>query len=104
MNLLQVITFLILGLIVAESAPIYPFNVTSDFKVTPCDDCCSPVHTLQGIFRFFGVNYDQFSITSNGLIQFGNGCDYGYTPLPFPSTIYPSLAVYWADADLRSRI
>ena len=94
--------FLILVLVgVTLSFPLFPYN-TPSATVSDCsrsDDCCNDNIHLQGIFPYFGVEYTAYGVSSNGLIAWGNNCNTSYIDLP----ITPNLAVYFNDADFRSK-
>ncbi|MRR23305.1 hypothetical protein EG830_10045, partial [bacterium] len=49
-------------------------------------------------FRFYGINYTQFHVTSNGLVMFGSGSG-DYTEDPIPSTATPNnfISAFWDD-------
>jgi hypothetical protein len=73
------------------STPTYsppPCSGTSILAAGPVgDDVASSTVTMPFNFDFFGSSYNQFGVTSNGIIQFGPGTySTGYTPSGIPST------------------
>ena len=102
---MTIVKFLTLLLVITIqltiAAPLFPF-LPAQGRVANCDDCCGAITNLRGNFTFFGIQYNKYLITSNGLVQFNTtSCVTEYTPIPFPITSLPVLAVYWGDADIR---
>ncbi|MEI6946705.1 T9SS type A sorting domain-containing protein [Paraflavisolibacter sp. H34] len=64
------------------------------------DDAVSASLPIGFNFAFFGTTYSEFSISSNGNIQFGAPSG-GFTPQAIPGTSQPNnfIALCWADLD-----
>jgi hypothetical protein len=63
---------------------------------TYLDDDVSPIENIGFVFNYGGTNYTDFSVTSNGLFQFG---DYAVTDFNnvIGSLVGPYLVPYWDD-------
>ncbi len=69
-----------------------------------CDDCYIEGFTLPFTFNFFGTNYSEIDITSNGFITFGDGFEFsGYSPSSIPNVANPNnfIAGVYGDLDPR---
>ena len=68
-----------------------------------CDDYCDKEQKLKHGFKikFFGETHDEFWPCSNGLISFKGEVE-TCTPIKFPNTDHPVVAVFWGDVDLRA--
>ncbi len=73
-----------------------------------CDDGVSPVMPIGFTFRYAGVSYKNWSMSTNGVIFFETGAPgtastggSSYTPTNLPSTVFgtnkPALMPFWAD-------
>nr|WP_207790277.1 nidogen-like domain-containing protein [Glacieibacterium frigidum] len=69
---------------------------------SPNDDGSSNELNLPFTLNFFGQNYSTFYVNNNGNISFGNPLG-TFTPSPFPASIQPIIAPYWADVDTRNQ-
>lgn len=116
--MLKAIT-LILTISMALGVPLYPtsgetaffgaqnYDFTFFTTLPPaalCDDCCTNAIPTSGPFEFFGISYTAFTVSLNGVVSFGDECQFRYTPKQFPATEnIPVLAPYWADVDNRGK-
>jgi len=68
-----------------------------------CDDCSSPVINIGFTFTFYGINYTQCVVTSNGYITFNLANANGYSPwsissgIPNPSLPINAIMAPWQD-------
>lgn len=89
-------------------APPYPFVGGTSMNVSQ-DDVWAPAFTLPFKFCFFGNNYSQIQVGSNGVISFNivtapGTCAYDLRGLTIPNTAFPIRnAIYgvYQDIDLR---
>jgi len=74
---------------------IYPGNVVYEGYY---DDRSWGPYNIGFNFNYYGNNYSQFHVTSNGLVMFGTG-SYDYTEDPIPSGGSPNnyIAAFWDD-------
>jgi hypothetical protein len=64
------------------------------------DDMSSPSLALPFTFNFYGVNYNQVFINTNGNISF-TAPYFNFTANPFPDPSFNMIAPFWADVDTR---
>lgn len=84
-------------------APPYPFNQGTSLFIG-IDDIYSPAIALPFEFCFFGVNYNQIVVGSNGVISFDIADANAYCPWSFtasaPSAILPTNAIFGVYHDI----
>ncbi len=85
----------------------YPFNFGTGFSIGT-DDLWTPVVNLPFPFCFYGTNYTQCVVGSNGLISFNAAYAGGYCPWAFtascPSAALPLNAIYGVYHDIDPSI
>lgn len=83
--------------------PPYPFNAGTGFSIGT-DDVWSPLINLPFDFCFYGTNYSQIVVGSNGLISFDATYADGYCPYAFtaqcPSAALPLNSIFGAYHDI----
>lgn len=82
------------------SEPAYSnFNYTGGSSLTGCDDCVQGPYNIGFSFNYFGNNYTQFYVSSNGWIGFSAGQTNGYTAQFLPNGGAPKNAILadWED-------
>ncbi len=81
----------------------YPYNTGTGFSIG-IDDVWTPVINLPFGFCFFGVNYTQCLVGSNGVITFNLANAGGYCPWPFtapcPSPALPTNSIFGVYHDI----
>lgn len=84
--------------------PYQAYSITTDIPVTLSDDAVSAALPIGFTFNFFGQDYTQFYIGSNGLIAFTNtsvGASFNSTlyPQAIPNSSNPNnlIALFWTD-------
>ncbi len=67
--------------------------------ITAGDDVCSAAFNIGFNFPFFGTNYTQARVSSNGVIFLGGSCYAGYSnsALPTGYTSFPAIFAFWDD-------
>jgi PEP-CTERM motif len=85
------------------SAALYTTNYGSVLANTSnCDDCFDPAAFTSGSVNFFGNNYSNFFVSSNGYITFGVGSG-SYSTAPIDTqTVAPMIAGSYTDLDSRA--
>ncbi len=81
-----------------------PNNVNCNpaaLALPPCDDC-SYNQPLQFPFMYYGQTYTQIDIGSNGIIGFGSGAGFEFTPTAFVSAFAPEIAPYTDDFNFNT--
>lgn len=75
------------------------FNYTGGSSLTGCDDCVQGPYNIGFTFNYFGNNYTQFYVSSNGWIGFSAGQTNGYTAQFLPNGGAPKNAILadWED-------
>ena len=61
------------------------YNFTGGSSLTGCDDCVQGPYNIGFSFNYFGNNYTQFYVSSNGWIGFSAGQTNGYTAQFLPN-------------------
>lgn len=82
------------------SEPAYSnYNFTGGASLTGCDDCVQGPYNIGFSFNYFGNNYTQFYVSSNGWIGFSAGQTNGYTAQFLPNGGAPKNAILadWED-------
>lgn len=82
------------------SEPAYSsYNFTGGSSLTGCDDCVQGPFNIGFTFNYFGNNYTQFYVSSNGWIGFSAGQTNGYTAQFLPNSGAPKNAILadWED-------
>jgi hypothetical protein len=82
------------------SEPAYSnYNSTGGTSLTGCDDCVQGPYNIGFTFNYFGNNYTQFYVSSNGWIGFSPGQTNGYTAQFLPNGNAPKNAILadWED-------
>ena len=82
------------------SEPTYSnYNFTGGSSLSGCDDCVRGPYNIGFTFNYFGNNYTQFYVSSNGWIGFSAGQTNGYTAQFLPNTGAPKNAILadWED-------
>ncbi|MGQ1948801.1 Ig-like domain-containing protein [Geofilum sp. OHC36d9] len=87
----------------------YKIDQTGDFNpitspgndVVLSDDKVSPALSLEFTFNFFGVDYTEFYICSNGFITFDSGSDDDYNAQDIPNPKSPNNLIAFAWTDLN---
>jgi hypothetical protein len=82
------------------SEPTYSnYNFTGGVSLTGCDDCVQGPYNIGFSFNYFGNNYTQFYVSSNGWIGFSPGQTNGYTAQFLPNGGAPKNAILadWED-------
>jgi hypothetical protein len=81
----------------------YPYNTGTGFSIG-VDDVWTPIINLPFNFCFFGVNYSQCIVGSNGVISFNTGNAGGYCPwaftAPCPSPALPLNSIFGVYHDM----
>ncbi|XP_066302807.1 sushi, nidogen and EGF-like domain-containing protein 1 [Branchiostoma lanceolatum] len=100
-----IVTACLLGFLAVASAQItpvtnnafYPYGPgTADVLDGAADDGTSGALSLSTPFPFFGTNFNELYVNTNGDISFG-GAVTGFTPTPFPVTGNRVIAAYFTD-------
>lgn len=75
------------------------YNFTGGSSLTGCDDCVQGPYNIGFTFNYFGNNYTQFYVSSNGWIGFSAGQTNGYTAQFLPNGGAPKNAILadWED-------
>lgn len=75
------------------------YNFTGGASLTGCDDCVQGPYNIGFTFNYFGNNYTQFYVSSNGWIGFSAGQTNGYTAQFLPNGGAPRNAILgdWED-------
>lgn len=75
------------------------YNFTGGVSLTGCDDCVQGPYNIGFSFNYFGNNYTQFYVSSNGWIGFSAGQTNGYTAQFLPNGGAPKNAILadWED-------
>jgi hypothetical protein len=75
------------------------YNFTGGSSLTGCDDCVQGPYNIGFTFNYFGNNYSQFYVSSNGWIGFSAGQTNGYTAQFLPNGGAPQNAILadWED-------
>jgi hypothetical protein len=75
------------------------YNFTGGLSLTGCDDCVQGPYNIGFTFNYFGNNYTQFYVSSNGWIGFSAGQTNGYTAQFLPNGGAPKNAILadWED-------
>lgn len=75
------------------------YNYTGGSSLTGCDDCVQGPYNIGFSFNYFGNNYTQFYVSSNGWIGFSAGQTNGYTAQFLPNDGAPKNAILadWED-------
>jgi hypothetical protein len=83
------------------TTPTYspPLAYNSGTVVSSSDDVITGLYNIGFTFNFFGLNYTQFYICSNGWIGFSAGQTNGYTAMYLPNTSSPKNVIMadWED-------
>lgn len=86
-----------------DYSPPFPFNSGTGFSIGT-DDVWSPIINLPFDFCFYGTNYSQIVVGSNGLISFNPAYADGYCPYAFnascPSPVLPLNSIFGAYHDI----
>ncbi len=71
--------------------------------ISNADDVSEPVAITGFAFPFYGTNYSQVHVSSNGLLSFGYGnSSGGNDQIPGPSAPQNTIAAFWDDLDTRT--
>lgn len=75
------------------------YNFTGGSSLTGCDDCVQGPYNIGFTFNYFGNNYTQFYVSSNGWIGFSAGQTNGYTAQFLPNGNAPKNTILadWED-------
>ena len=75
------------------------YNYTGGSSLTGCDDCVQGPYNIGFSFNYFGNNYTQFYVSSNGWIGFSAGQTNGYTAQFLPNGGAPKNTILadWED-------
>ncbi|WP_264787947.1 T9SS type A sorting domain-containing protein [Aureispira anguillae] len=92
----------VLGGYTVSTTPFAPISITSGTNVSLGDDALSGSLPIGFSFNFWGTNYSNFFISSNGFITFNSGSSSGCcSGQNLPSTTAPNnlIAFAWEDLD-----
>ena len=71
--------------------------------ISNADDDSEPVAITGFTFPFYGINYSQVHVSSNGLLSFGTGNSSGYNnQIPGSGAPPNAIAAFWDDLDTRT--
>lgn len=78
-----------------------PIQGIQPWAGNPTDDATSGLITLPFQFCFYGNNYTQCRVSTNGNIQFPPTNNTGFTSTGFPTATDQMIAPFWGDVDIR---